>query len=87
MVEIRKPIQVKEAVAKVIDCAKQGEIEYVGIEDCDGRYLAEPLTADHDVPPFDKSPYDGFALRSDDTKHASTDNPVQLEVIEEIGAG
>ncbi len=64
-----------------------GDVEYVPIEESLGRYLGEPLKADHDVPPFDRSPYDGFAIRSEDTQNTSSDQPVTLEVIEEIGAG
>ena len=36
---------------------------------------------------FDRSPYDGFAIRAEDTKEASSSNPIQFEVIGEIGAG
>src|SRR5690625_2421321 len=55
--------------------------------DSDWRRLAEPVLATNDVPSFDKSPYDGFALRAEDTKGASPENPVRLKVIEHIGAG
>lgn len=66
---------------------RRGETEWVSIDECDNRFLAEPLIADHDVPPFDRSPYDGFAIRSCDTLLASRENPVQFEVVDEIGAG
>ncbi|MBW8350952.1 molybdopterin molybdotransferase MoeA [Bacillus sp. IITD106] len=87
MVERRKPIWVKEAIDYVMNYKKHGAIEIVSLDDCDGRFLAEPLVADHDVPPFDRSPYDGFALRSKDTKNASRENPLIFKVIDEIGAG
>ncbi|RAK17012.1 molybdopterin molybdotransferase [Anoxybacillus vitaminiphilus] len=87
MVERRTPIPVSEAVKRVMIYAKAGEIETVSLEDAYGRYLAEPLIADHDVPPFDRSPYDGFAIRAIDSAAASSTNPVEFEVIEEIGAG
>lgn len=87
MVEIRKPIKVNEAMERVMAFAKNGDIEFVLIEDCDGHFLGEDLVADHPVPPFDKSPYDGFAIRAADTKDASTDNPIEFTVIGEIGAG
>ncbi|MBU8905033.1 molybdopterin molybdotransferase MoeA [Desertibacillus haloalkaliphilus] len=87
MFEQRKPIPVKEAVQAVLQFTKQAGVEHVSIEDSDGRYLAEPLIPDHDVPPFDKSPLDGFAVRAEDTKEASADSPVEFKVIEEIGAG
>jgi molybdopterin molybdotransferase len=87
MVEIRKPIQVSEAVQRVMNFAKSGEIEVVSITDAPGRFLAEDVVATHNVPPFDRSPYDGFAIRAADSIEAKLDNPVELEVIEEIGAG
>ena len=40
-----------------------------------------------DVPPFDRSPYDGYAFRAEDVEHASKENPVTLTVIEEVPAG
>lgn len=52
-----------------------------------GRVLAEDLIALENVPSFDRSPYDGYALRSEDTKGASNDNPVTLRILEEIPAG
>ncbi|WP_018924296.1 gephyrin-like molybdotransferase Glp [Salsuginibacillus kocurii] len=87
MVEKRNPLPVEEAVAKVMKHATEGPIEYVPIEEAHGRILAEDLVADHDVPAFDRSPYDGFAVRASDTVKASAEAPVILEVIAEIGAG
>ncbi|WP_017726799.1 molybdopterin molybdotransferase MoeA [Halalkalibacterium ligniniphilum] len=87
MVERRTPIPVKEAVSRVLHFQQEAIVENVSIDDCDGRYLAVPLKADHDVPPFDKSPLDGFAIRAMDTVNASRETPVRLKVIEEIGAG
>lgn len=87
MIERRKPIKVNEAITRVMNFAEKGEIQSVPIEDSYGRFLGEDLIADHHVPPFDRSPYDGFAVRSKDTKKASAVHPIQLEVIGEIGAG
>jgi molybdopterin molybdotransferase len=87
MVERRKPMAVAEAVGRVMAFARKGALEWIKLEESHGRFLAEDLTADHDVPPFDRSPYDGFAIRSEDTVHANLKNPVEFEVIGEIGAG
>lgn len=87
MVEIRKPIPVEEAVSQVMNHKFSGKKESISIHDSDFRRLAEPIIATSHVPSFDKSPYDGFALRSIDTAHASRDNPLELAVIEHIGAG
>lgn len=87
LVEIRKPINVDEAVRRVMKYKKNGQIEVVSFHECDNRFLAEPIIATDHVPSFNKSPYDGFAFRSEDTVNASVDNPVILNVIDHIGAG
>lgn len=84
---MRKPIPVKEAVQLVIEHAVLNECETVKLEDAYGRILREPIIAKHDVPPFDRSPYDGFAIRAEDSTGASGENRLGFQVIEEIGAG
>ncbi len=87
MLERRKPISVSEAVAKIMETRVQGATEYVTIDESYGRFLSEDLRATNDVPHFDRAPYDGFAVRSADTSLASLTNPIDLEVIDHIGAG
>src|SRR5690625_5949261 len=87
MVVVRVLIVVSEAVKRVMKHKQRGEVESVSFHDSDWRRLAEPVLATNDVPSFDKSPYDGFALRAEDTKGASPENPVRLKVIEHIGSG
>ena len=48
--------------------------------------MAEDIIAFHDSPPFDKSAMDGFALRAENTFTASNSNPLQLKIIDRIGA-
>ncbi|MBS1794531.1 MAG: molybdopterin molybdotransferase MoeA [Acidobacteria bacterium] len=57
--------------------------ETVGIENAVGRVLAETIRADMDLPPFDRSQMDGFAVRAADTKHP----PSHLRIIGESVAG
>ncbi len=52
-----------------------------------GHVLGEDIVSDINMPPFDRSPLDGYALRSEDIKDASKENPVSLEVIDNIQAG
>lgn len=87
MVEKRTPIQVTEAIEKVMERVKEGKTEKVPLPLADGRYLAEDIIADHPVPFFDRSSFDGFAIRVADTKEASFENPIKLKVIEAIAAG
>jgi molybdopterin molybdotransferase len=87
MLEKRNPIPVGKAVKMVMDFQISGKTEYIPITESYGRYLSEDLLATSDVPHFDRAPYDGFAIRSIDTKEASQENPITFEVIDEIGAG
>ena len=48
-----------------------------------GCVLAEPILADRDLPPADRSAKDGFAVRAADVRNA----PVTLPVIGEVAAG
>ncbi|WP_367304879.1 molybdopterin molybdotransferase MoeA [Bacillus pumilus] len=87
MMERRQPIPVQEAIQKVHQYEKDGQVEWVPLRNSLKRFIAEDILADHDVPAFDRSPYDGFALRAEDTKEASSEHPVEFEVIDHIGAG
>ncbi len=53
---------------------------------CAGRVLARDLVAASDVPPFDRSPFDGYVLRAEDSLGASRETPVTLRILEEIPA-
>lgn len=62
--------------------------EMVPLNEALGRILASPVIARHNVPGFDRSNFDGFAIRSRDVVGASEHQPVELELIgEKIPAG
>ena len=87
MVEIRKPIPVRDAIQQIMDKASAlPEIE-IALADSYGYILAEPIIAKHDVPSFNNSPYDGYAIRSEDSIGASGDNRIHFQVKDHIGAG
>ena len=54
--------------------------ETVALEDALGRVLAEDVRADVDVPGFDRSNMDGFAVRAEDTYGATEIEPVSLRL-------
>ena len=54
--------------------------ESIAVPSAAGRWLAEPITADRDYPPFPRSARDGFAVRA-------ADLPGSLEIIGEVRAG
>jgi putative molybdopterin biosynthesis protein len=57
--------------------------ETVGLAECHGRVLAQDVRSDVDVPGFDRSNMDGFALRAVDTFGASEEEPVRLRINDE----
>ena len=87
MLQQRKPITVGDAVQRVMEYAFQEKKEFVSLLQAHGRFLAEDIAADHDVPAFDRSPYDGYAIRSVDSQGAASENPVTFTIVGEIGAG
>lgn len=71
----------------LLDVARPVDTQELPLSACFGRVLAESVTAAENVPPFDRSPYDGYAFRSEDTDGTSRESPVTLRVIEEVPAG
>ena len=57
------------------------EIEEVSLEEAYGRILAEDIISKIDVPNFDKSAMDGYAVIAEDTYEASIFNPILLKII------
>ena len=56
------------------------EAESVALVHAHGRVLAADVRAPIDVPGFDRSNVDGFAVRAEDTFGAAEDNPVSLRL-------
>jgi molybdopterin molybdotransferase len=75
------------SIEKALDIIRQNipasQLETVSLLDSLGRVIGEDMFSDIDMPSFDKSAMDGYALRSEDIKLP----PVELEVIEIVPAG
>jgi len=54
---------------------------------CTDYVLAETLHAEENIPPFDNSAMDGYAVRAVDVQNASEDKPAVLRIVETIAAG
>ncbi len=76
-------IPVSEAIQRIKDQIRALTSESVRLEDALGRFLAEDVVADSDLPPFDRSQMDGYALRSDETEST----PTRLQIVGESAAG
>ena len=80
-------ISADEALRIVLDNTTRLGVERVPILQGLGRVLAEEIRSPRDIPGFDNSAMDGYAVRSADVASASESNPVRLEVIETVPAG
>ena len=76
-------LRASEALNIILESVSVSGVETVMLEQSLGRVLAEAINANRDLPPYDVSAMDGFALRSADVVHA----PTQLTIIEDIKAG
>jgi len=76
-------ISISEALKIIEREAASLEKETIDLDDSIGRILAETVKADMDLPPFNRSQMDGFAVRTKDVKDA----PVQLKIVGEAAAG
>lgn len=80
-------IPVEEALGLILKRCAPLNSESVALEEADDRVLAEDVVARESIPPFPRSPYDGYALRAADTQTASKEQGVTLRIIEEVPAG
>ncbi|HEX3280464.1 MAG TPA: hypothetical protein VHR36_04485, partial [Pyrinomonadaceae bacterium] len=76
-------ISVAEAIQIVRQQTRPLATEQVEIQHALGRVLAEDVVADSDLPPFDRSQMDGYAVRAEDVRYA----PVRLRIVGESAAG
>lgn len=82
------PIPLEEAVRLLRkETSSIRETKVLPIQDVLGCSLAEDIYAGMDQPPFPRSPFDGYAVRAEDTCGASRKTPVTLTVIGEVDAG
>ena len=80
-------IEIERARLLVLDHVSPLRSEEVPLRAALGRTLAEPVESDSDVPAFDGSAMDGFAVRAADTQGARPDAPRKLQLVDESRAG
>jgi molybdopterin molybdotransferase len=80
-------ISVSEALQNILAEFAPLEAVAVPLTESLGLVLAEDVYSDIDIPPFDNSSMDGYALRAGDVEGASTDTPASLRVTGYLPAG
>jgi len=80
-------VPVADAVATVIRISPEPAAETVPVQSAAGRILAAAVTADRDIPGFDRSVVDGYAVRAADTAGAGDAIPALLTCTGRITMG
>ena len=83
-------IPLDEAQAHVVDLCPPLPVVSVALREARGLVTAEGVTSPEQIPPFDNTAVDGFAVRSTDTAGAGAegdDGSVSLTVVDTIPAG
>ena len=72
-----------EAQAEVLDAVPRLRARRVGLREALGLVLAEDVQANHDLPPFENSAMDGYAVQAEDVART----PAVLTIVDEVAAG
>lgn len=80
-------LDLETAVAQVLATLPAPQTERIPLAAAAGRILAAPLVAPLDLPPFDNSAMDGYAVRAADVQGAKPEVPVRLRLHARIPAG
>jgi molybdopterin molybdotransferase len=80
-------LEFEEALARVLAAVPAPTRENVSLNDSAGRVLAEQIPSPLDLPSFDNSSMDGYALRAADVASAKLNSPVCLRLAGKVAAG
>ena len=80
-------LSVDEARERILSHLRPVTTETLPLVECANRVLAQDIAAANDLPLFDNSSMDGFAVRAADVVNAATAAPRSLRVVADIPAG
>lgn len=80
-------LSVDEARGRILSYFQPVIVEDLPLVECAHRVLAQDISATTELPPFDNSSMDGFALRVSDVLDATNASPRSLRVVADIPAG
>ena len=86
-ITVKTSVSLEEAQTLLLDLVHPVKECQVSLWEAAGRIVCQDIQSSINLPPFDKSPLDGYALQAEDTKQASPSRPAILEVVEEVRAG
>jgi molybdopterin molybdotransferase len=80
-------LNVDKAIELILDALSPLTPVQVGLLDAWQHVLADDIIATQNVPDFDYSSMDGYAIRSQDCADATSQEPIRLQVVMDITAG
>jgi len=80
-------LEYEEALARLLAAIPRPVSERISLADAADRILAEEVLAAIDLPPFDNSAMDGYALRAADVASVGRDLPARLHLVGRVAAG
>ena len=80
-------LSVSDARQRIIKVFSPVSVERIPLTEAYGRLLAEAVSSPIDLPIFDNSSMDGFAVRAEDIAQASPEKPAELKVVVDVPAG
>ena len=80
-------LQLEEALARILEAIPPAALERVPLPLADGRVSAERVRATTDLPRFDNSSMDGYAVRASDVAEAGPETAVVLRLVGRVAAG
>jgi len=87
MTDLQTFLSVDDALKLILGGFEPLPAQEVPLDQALGLVAAENVLARDDVPGFDNSAYDGYAVRAADIARASAATPAHLRVVDEIPAG
>jgi len=80
-------VRLDDALKTILSHVRPVGVETAKFDQALGRVLAEDVVSKVDVPPFDRSAVDGYAVRTSDTFGASESKPVGLRIVGSVAIG
>ncbi|MBM3835694.1 MAG: molybdopterin molybdotransferase MoeA [Verrucomicrobia bacterium] len=80
-------LELEEAQRRILSAVRPSSSELIPLQLALGRIVADSATAAIDLPTFDNSAMDGYAVRAEDLAHSSPERPVPLRLIGRVAAG
>jgi molybdopterin molybdotransferase len=80
-------LELEEALEQILAAIPSACFESIALSEAAGRILAERVSAPIDLPAFDNSAMDGYAVHASDVTSAKPNHPARLRVAGKIAAG